>query len=195
MTGFAGFVYYFDNTQRAIGMGKLLMAFAGVAGMATAACDIEKAPAADAPAAVSIAIDSGSDATSTGDNKPGKVEIILPGGIAAKVDLPEGLENREKLKIAGVGLYPGARLASMKVNADAAATSQTAQVEFGFAAPGDAAAVADWYQSQFEANGTAVTRRGETLSGTASDGDRFTIAMAPAGTGKSRGVLTIRNTN
>jgi hypothetical protein len=36
-----------------------------------------------------------------------------------------------------------------------------------------------------------VTRKGETLSGTTDDGDAFTIALDAAGTGASKGLLTI----
>ena len=105
-----------------------------------------------------------------------------------------------KIDIAGIGLYPGAKVRSNKVNAGAASSarsgpdSKTATVQVGFSAPGDAAAVADWYQRQFGAKGTKVTRRGESLAGTTDDGDAFTIAMTPAGSGASRGLATITDT-
>jgi hypothetical protein len=171
----------------------MIMALAVVFG--TTGCDVDKAPAADTPHSVSISIDAGGDTTPGGGNTPGKVEITLPGGIAAKVDVPGGIEKGGKFDIAGVGLFPGAKVGSVKVNAGAAAKAQKATVEFGFSAPGDAAAVADWYQREFDARGTAVTRRGESVSGTTKDGDSFTIAMEPAGTGTSRGLVTITDTN
>lgn len=176
-------------------MREMLMTIAGAALLATTACDIEKAPAADTPHSVSIAIDAGGETSASGDRTPGKVEITLPGGIAAKVDVPGGIEKGGKFDVGGVGLYPGAKVGSVKVNAGTAVTSQTATVEFGFSAPGDAAAVADWYQREFDAKGTTATRRGESLSGTTRDGDSFTIAMEPAGTGTSRGLVTITDTN
>lgn len=174
-------------------MDKLLITAALGAALATTACEVEKAPAADAPRSVSIVINSG-DKTGGGKTS-GQVEVSLPDGIAAKLGLPVGPQNGEKLNVAGVGLYPGARLSAVKVDARTRADAQTARVEFGFSAPGDAAAVADWYQQQFEAKGNKVTRQGETLSGIAADGDRFTLAMAPAGTGASRGLVTITDTN
>lgn len=176
-------------------MSKLSVTVAVAIVLATTGCDVDKAPADGSSNSVSISIDSGGEATASGGKTAGKVAIALPGGIAANVDIPAGLEKGETMDIAGVGLYPGAKLAKVRVNAGAAAKSQTAKVELGFSAPGDAAAVADWYQRQFEARGTAVTRRGESLSGTNKDGDRFTIAMQPAGVGTSRGVVTITDTN
>lgn len=176
-------------------MNNLLTSISAAAALATTGCDVEKPPSAEAPRSVSIAIDSGGEASAGSGKTSGKVEITLPGGIGAKIDLPDGLEKGEQMDIAGVGLYPGGKLSTVKVDARTAGATKTAKVEFGFSAPGDAAAVADWYQQQFEANGTKVTRQGETLSGTAEDGDRFTLAMLPAGKGASRGQVTIINTN
>jgi uncharacterized glyoxalase superfamily protein PhnB len=64
-------------------------------------------------------------------------------------------------------------------------------VKIGFSAPADAAAVADWYQQQFEAKKIAVARSGETLTGTTRDGDQFTLALQSAGAGAAKGQLTI----
>ena len=179
-------------------MPKSLLILVAAAGLATNACDVDKTPSAKTPHSVSVEIDSGNAASATSENTPGKVEIRLPDGIGGTVDVPGGLENGSKFDIAGVGLYPGAKVGSIKVNAGAASNgsdSRTARVQVGFAAPGDAAAVADWYQGQFAAKGTTVTRRGESLSGTTDDGDAFTLAITPAGTGASRGVATITDRN
>jgi hypothetical protein len=138
------------------------------------------------PGKVSIDIDTVGD-----ESADGKLEISLPGGIAAKVNLPGDIGTGSKFDIDGVGLYPGASVKSVKVDAGAARETGSATVQIGFRAPGDAAAVADWYQQQFEAKRITITRKGETLSGVAADGDAFTIALRPDGNGASSGVTTI----
>ncbi|MBC7521939.1 MAG: hypothetical protein H7268_12710 [Sandarakinorhabdus sp.] len=147
----------------------------------------------DADHAAAMA-DASADVNIAGDTNTGKVEIKLPGGLQANVDIPEGMTKNTKFDIDGVGLYPGAKVASVKVNAAArkhnGAAGHSAVVNIGFTAPADAAAVADWYQQQFEAKKIAVRRTGESLAGKTDDGDDFTLSLAPATTG-STGVLTI----
>lgn len=129
--------------------------------------------------------------TIDGDTDSSKLELNLPGGIEAKVKLPEGMTNDSHFDIDGVGLYPGAKVRSVKVNASDAAETKRAVVQIGFTAPGDAAAVADWYQQQFDAKSMKVSRSGETLSGKNEDGDDFTIALTSAGAGSAKGLVTI----
>ena len=147
----------------------------------------------DADHAAAMA-DASADVNIVGDTDTGKMEIKLPGGLQAKVDIPEGMTKNTKFDIDGVGLYPGAKIGSVKVNATErkhnGAAGHSAVVNIGFTAPADAAAVADWYQQQFEAKKVAVRRTGETLAGKTGDGDDFTLALVPAATG-SAGVLTI----
>jgi hypothetical protein len=149
---------------------------------------------ADAAAAMS---DTSADVNIAGDTETGKMEIKLPGGLEAKVDIPEGMAKNAKFDIGGVGLYPGAKVGSVKVNATErkheGAGRHSAVVNIGFTAPADAAAVADWYQQQFEAKKVTVRRTGETLAGKTADGDDFNLALVPAATGSS-GVLTILDT-
>ena len=106
--------------------------------------------------------------------------------------MPEGLGDASKIDIDGVGLYPGAKVRSVKVNASDTATKR-AVVQIGFTAPGDAAAVADWYQQQFDAKTMKVTRNGETLTGKTEDGDDFTVALTAAGAGQANGLVTLVN--
>lgn len=168
--------------------------------LALAACNDSKVETAkaDTGSKVSIAIDGDGDKTEArtdvtinGDTDTGKFELKLPGGIEAKVNLPDGIGEHGKFDIDGVGLYPGAKVRSVNVNASDARETRTAVVKIGFAAPADAAAVADWYQQQFDAKHKMVARRGETLSGTTDDGDAFTLVLDAAGTGASKGLLTI----
>ncbi len=171
--------------------------FASVAFLALSACSESKVETekADAGTKVSIGIDTDETVTAEGDTQTGKFEIKLPGGVEAKVNVPEGMADDAKFDIGGVGLYPGAKVRSVKVNASDAGARKTAIVQIGFSAPGDAAAVADWYQQQFEAKKIAITRSGETLSGKTEDGDDFTIAVEAGAAGGAKGLLTIKDVN
>lgn len=180
-------------------MPKPALYLAATALLALAACSDSKVETekADAGSKVSIAVDGNSesdtrsDVTVNADTDTGKFELKLPGGIEAKVNLPEGIGEHGKFDIDGVGLYPGAKVRGVNVNASDTKDSKQAVVKISFSAPADAAAVADWYQQQFEAKHKTVTRSGETLSGSTDDGDAFTIALDAAGTGASKGLLTI----
>jgi hypothetical protein len=181
-------------------MSKRALGVAATVLLALSACSDSKVETekADSGSKVSIAIDGSGDKTAAstevtidGDTETGKFELKLPGGIEAKVNLPEGVGENGTFDIDGVGLYPGARVQGVNVNASDTKTTRQAVVKITFSAPSDAAAVADWYQQQFDAKQKAVTRKGETLSGTTDDGDAFTIALNAAGTGASKGLLTI----
>ena len=177
-----------------------------VAALALAACSDSKpveppeasesgSPASDSN--VSVSVDTAGDETrsavsaSAGGGSTGDVEINLPGGGGMRVKLPDGIGKdfgKGSFEIEGVGLYPGATVQSLRVDAK---DSNKASVQIGISAPADAAAVADWYQQQFEAKKVKLTRRGERLSGTMDDGDAFTIALEGDGVGKAKGVVTI----
>lgn len=180
-------------------MSKSVLFLATATLLALAACSDSKVETekADTGSKVSIAIDSKgetetrTDVTVNADTDTGKFELKLPGGIEAKVNLPEGIGEHGKFDIDGVGLYPGAKVRGVNVNASDTKDSKQAVVKISFSAPADAAAVADWYQQQFDAKQKTVKRNGETLSGTTDDGDAFTIALDAAGTGASKGLLTI----
>lgn len=163
-----------------------------VALLALAACSERKADTATADTTADATVDIGAD-TDTG-----KVEISLPGGIEAKVSIPGAMVDKAKFDIDGIGLYPGAKIGLIKVNAmkreDEGSSGHDATVSIGFTAPADAAAVADWYQQQFDTHKISVRRTGETLSGKTKDGDDFTLALAQVASG-AQGTLTIQDTN
>ncbi len=161
------------------------MLLAAAAMLATAACD--RAETTDKETSIVINQDEDDDA------ETGRMELKLPGGIEANIKVPGGMSDMTKFDIDGVGLYPGAKVRSVKVNARARDGDRDATVEMGFRAPADAAAVADWYQKEFEARKTPVNRSGETLTGRTGDGDDFTLVVAGRGAGGSDGTLTIRD--
>ncbi len=124
-----------------------------------------------------------------GDGSGVKLALNLPGGFNAKINVPGATMGGGKFDIDGVGLYPGARVTSIDV--DANASPKRSEVKIGFVAPGDAAAVADWYQAQFDAKDVKATRSGESFTGKSDDGDDFTLAIVAGSSGKSSGLLTI----
>ncbi len=146
--------------------------------------------AGGAASAADTADPAGEDVAGAGGKGSGEVSIDLPGGFGGKIRVPADIMADARVDIDGVKLYPGSRVRSVKVRARSKGGSDDGSVRVGFVAPADAAAVADWYQQQLAAKKVAATRTGETLTGTTSDGDRFTLAMTPAESG-SAGMLTI----
>lgn len=166
--------------------------------LALAACgkSDDNAATADAGHKVSISVDDKTEAPAKGavdleaNTETGSFELKLPGGVEANIKVPGGLAKDAKFDIDGVGLYPGARIGSIKVDALKAGKDHGATVQIGFTAPADAAVVADWYQQQFASNDVVASRSGETLSGKTEDGDDFTLALVQTAAG-AQGVLSI----
>jgi hypothetical protein len=181
---------------------KLLpIALSGVALLALAACNESKVETAEPQKEVAISVNDGTDSSAEqgtvnidANSETGQVAVKLPGGIEANVKVPGGdMMNKTDFDIDGVGLYPGAKVGSVNVKAlsGKGEVKGSSTVKIGFSAPADAAAVADWYQQQFEAKKIAVSRSGETLTGTTKDGEDFTLALSAAGAGASKGELTL----
>lgn len=150
----------------------------------------------DADKKISISIDDNPAEPARGaldleaNTETGSFELKLPGGVEANIKVPGDLARDAKFDIDGVGLYPGARIGSIKVDAQSGKADHGATVQIGFSAPADAAAVADWYEQQFAQKTVVATRSGETLSGKTGDGNDFTLALVPAAAG-AQGILTI----
>ncbi len=160
------------------------MLFAAVALLAVAACGRHHD---DDDKAVTITAGDGSGETST-------VELKLPGGFEAKVKGPARMGEHSHVDIDGVGLYPGAKLGGVQVKVDASdEKGHEANVDLSFSAKSDPAAVADWYQQQFEAKGVTATRTGNALSGKSKDGDDFTVTAAANKDGGTAGTIAIRD--
>ncbi len=135
------------------------------------------------------------DAAIVAASDPGKLAIKLPGGFEAKLPMPDSIAEDSKFDIDGVGLYPGARVDTINVDADKKghASGDKAVVVLGFAAPASAETVAGWYEGQFQAKNISVNRKGTLLTGKTEDGDDFALLLSAVAGGKARGQLTIHD--
>ena len=135
------------------------------------------------------------DVTIVESSDPGKLAIKLPGGFEAKLPMPDSIADGNKFDIDGVGLYPGARVDTINVNADKKddPSGDKAVVVLGFAAPASAETVAGWYEGQFQAKDIAVRRKGTLLTGKTDDGDDFALLLTDIAAGRAKGQLTIHD--
>ena len=120
---------------------------------------------------------------------------IKIGGEGAGIDmkLPDfaNLDIEGDFDIDGVKLYPGSKVTTVNVDANAKDGNDKAKVELGFTAPAAPAKAADWMAGEFGKKGVKITRTGDTLAGTSKDGDAFTIDFAPDGaTAKGKVLIT-----
>ncbi len=139
--------------------------------------------------------DAEADVAIVAASDPGKMAIKLPGGFEAKLPMPDSIAEDSKFDIDGVGLYPGARVDTINVDADKKgdASGDKAVVVLGFAAPASAASVAGWYEGQFAAKDIGVRRKGNLLTGKTDEGNDFALLLSDVAGGKARGQLTIHD--
>ena len=149
----------------------------------------------DSKDAAPVLSDADADVAIVASSDPGKLAIKLPGGFEAKLPMPDSIANGSKFDIDGVGLYPGATVETINVNADTRQSgdksADKAVVVLGFAAPANAAAVAGWYEDQFKAKKIVISRKDNLLTGKTDDGDTFALLMTDIAGGKSKGQVTI----
>lgn len=125
------------------------------------------------------------------DADSGKLKINGE-GVNIDLDIPDlgDMELGSDFEIDGVKLYPGSKITTMDVKANDKNGASDAMVKFGFTAPAAPAQAADWMAGEFAKKGVKITRTGDTLAGTAKDGDTFRISFAPDGT-KAKGEALI----
>lgn len=136
--------------------------------------------------------EDGGNVSISADSKGSSIRIDGD-GVNINADLPgiDGLDVGSDFDIDGVKLYPGAKITSVNINADAGKPEgQQGKVDFGLTAPAAPGVVLGWYAKAFAAKGISTTTKGSALSGATKDGDAFVIELAPDGTG-SKGKVRI----
>ena len=153
----------------------------------------------DSKDAAPVLSDADADVAIVASSDPGKLAIKLPGGFEAKLPMPDSIANGSKFDIDGVGLYPGATVETINVNADTRQSgdksADKAVVVLGFAAPANAASVAGWYERQFKAKKIVIGRKGNLLTGKTDDGDTFALLLTDIAGGRSKGQVTLHDRN
>lgn len=160
------------------------LALVAVAALALAGCGEKEKKAAN-PTGVAVWDDGKPAAAESGDK--GKFAMNLP-GFDLKMDLPQAMFDKSDFEIDGVKLYPGSKITAMAIAKPK--SGGEANVDIGFVAPADPAAVRAYFVKAFGDRLETGAADG-ALSGETSDGDVFTIDLAPAANGGSTGKLRI----
>ena len=134
---------------------------------------------------------SGEAVAISASSADGNVSVKLP-GIAIQTSMPSGMLKSSGFEIDGVKLFPGSKIESMNVRAG---TGDGAKVDIAFSAPGEVDAVRKWFADAFAERKIALTNTGNALSGSTGEGNGFTIALDPAGTGATKGTIAITDTS
>jgi hypothetical protein len=119
-------------------------------------------------------------------NESGNVSLNLP-GLSAKIRMPTEMMTGGKFDIDGVSLFPGSKMTNMKIGSADEDFSMT------FDAPAEPGKISSWFQERFAEKSIAVTKTTNGLTGETTDGNRFTITLAPAAAGHSAGTISIAN--
>ena len=116
-------------------------------------------------------------------------------GAGIDIDVPDfvDLDIEGDFDIDGVKLYPGSKVTTVNVDANARDGKDDAKVELGFTSPAAPAKAADWMAGEFAKKGVKITRTGDTLAGKSRDGDDFTIDFAPDGANAKGKVLITKS--
>lgn len=112
-------------------------------------------------------------------------------GVGIDLKIPDfvDLDVEGDFDIDGVKLYPGSKVTTVNVDATDRNGADKATVELGFTSPAAPRVAADWMAGEFAKKGIDVTRSGDTLAGTAKDGDNFRIDFGPDGANSKGKVL------
>ena len=149
--------------------------------MLLAACGQDKKPTDETEISINADGDGGKVQISSGKDG-GKLKVDGD-GVNIDLDIPDigDMDIAGDFDIDGVKLYPGSKITAMDVKANDKNGANDAVVKFGFTSPAAPAKAADWMAAEFAKKGVKITRTGDTLAGTAEDGDDFRISFAPDG--------------
>lgn len=125
------------------------------------------------------------------DGKNGKVSVNAPGVKLEVVD-PDINLKADDFNIDGVKLYPGSTITQMNVES----TSDTnkgkkSNVTVGFKSDANAKEVADWFDAEMKKAKFTTARSGYDISGTTTDGQKFSLKIGDEGGGKSSGTVNL----
>lgn len=137
--------------------------------------------------------DDAAIAIDVGPTARGQIAVELPGGFGFKLPADKSTFNASDFDIDGVRLYPAAttRDMSVRVLKSPAPDGARALIAMAFTTPDTPDKVLDWYENQFANADISVTRTGDQLAGTTSDGDRFTLSVARDAE-TTRGMMRLR---
>ena len=117
----------------------------------------------------------------------GQVEFNLP-FVSGTVKLPEGMMQNGDFDIDGVKMVPGGKVTGVSVFA----ADKGSNVDIAFSAPTSPDQTRAYFLDQFKQKGAEVAQAGDAISGKTTDGDTFTITVAPAAQG-SQGKITVHD--
>ena len=119
----------------------------------------------------------------------GKVKVNVP-GFKLDVDVPKSLVSGADFQMGGGKLFPGSKVDSVDVNKPDGGKGEP-RVRLGFVSPAEPAIVRAYMVDGFAKKGHPLSGQGMTLTGTTEEGKPFTLALAPEGSGQTRGTFDI----
>lgn len=131
------------------------------------------------------------------DGKTGEVAIDTP-VFKGNFKLPKIHLDGANFEMNGVHLYPGSTISTMNIEGRDHSDKDKGGEDDGdggirvtFDSPADPATVRDWFKDKLTKAGFTVTASGNGLRGTTDEKKPFALDLEPAGTGHSRGVISI----
>jgi len=138
--------------------------------------------------------DSDGNVVASMDGNTGAVAINTP-GFSGKIKLPAVHLDSKDFDMNGVHLYPGSTISAMNIDAHdggkAGDDDDSGTVRVSFASPASAGTVRDWFKQKLSAAGFTVSASGNGLVGTTNEKKPFKLDLAPDGSDKSKGTITV----
>jgi hypothetical protein len=132
------------------------------------------------------ASDDGDNSTVVANGSSGEVSLNVP-GFSGKIALPKVQLSGDDVDMNGVHLYPGSKVTAMNVDAK----KNSGAVHIGFDSPADPQTVRGWFRQKLTAANFTVRDDANGLSGKTNDGKPFSMTLAHAGAGHTKGDLTV----
>ncbi|MEO5867817.1 MAG: hypothetical protein ABIS14_01510 [Sphingomonas sp.] len=127
------------------------------------------------------------------DAKSGEMSINAP-GFSGKINLPKIRLDADNVDLNGVHLYPGSKVAAMKIDAHddgKLGKDDGGTVKISFESPAGPDTVRAWFENKLSHAGFTVHDDGTGLSGTTDEHKPFTLDLSPDGADHAKGTMTI----